>query len=275
MANSAAETVIGAVVLVAATAFATYALRSSGLGAAGDSYSLNASFRSVEGISVGTDVRLAGIKVGAVTDLELDPASYQARATFTVREGLEIPEDFGREDRLRGPSRRGLSRDRPWRVGVHAGRGRRGAQHPGVGEFAEPSHALRDRTVTLFVPILVAAGLSVAQPVSAQSLQIGGDQVTREMPVVRLRGLDTLNGQTEDIVLEVNTTTQFGHLEISADSCRVPADAPDADAYAFLRIRDVREAEPRFSGWMFASSPALSSLDHPRYDVWVLSCSNR
>lgn len=93
MANSAAETVIGAVVLVAATAFATYALRSSGLGAAGDSYSLNASFRSVEGISVGTDVRLAGIKVGAVTDLELDPASYQARATFTVREGLEIPED--------------------------------------------------------------------------------------------------------------------------------------------------------------------------------------
>lgn len=129
--------------------------------------------------------------------------------------------------------------------------------------------------MTLFVPILVAAGLSVAQPVSAQSLQIGGDQVTREMPVVRLRGLDTLNGQTEDIVLEVNTTTQFGHLEISADSCRVPADAPDADAYAFLRIRDVREAEPRFSGWMFASSPALSSLDHPRYDVWVLSCSNR
>ena len=40
------------------------------------------------------------------------------------------------------------------------------------------------------------------------------------------------------------------------------------------RIRDVRETAPRFSGWMFASSPALSALDHPRYDVWVVSCSN-
>jgi hypothetical protein len=47
-----------------------------------------------------------------------------------------------------------------------------------------------------------------------------------------------------------------------------------ADAYAFLRIRDVREDTARFSGWMFASSPALSALDHPRYDVWVLSCSS-
>ena len=46
------------------------------------------------------------------------------------------------------------------------------------------------------------------------------------------------------------------------------------DAYAFLQIRDVREPAPRFSGGMFASSPALSALDHPRYDVWVVSCSN-
>ena len=51
-------------------------------------------------------------------------------------------------------------------------------------------------------------------------------------------------------------------------------DAPTADAYAFLKIRDIREPSPRFSGWMFASSPALSFLDHPRYDVWVVSCNN-
>lgn len=126
-----------------------------------------------------------------------------------------------------------------------------------------------------FVPILVAAGLTAAPQLSAQSLQIGGDQETRAMEVVRLRGLDTLNGETEDIVLPVGGSAQFGHLEIFADTCRVPADEPEADAYAFLRIRDVREEAPRFSGWMFASSPALSALDHPRYDVWVLSCSRR
>jgi phospholipid/cholesterol/gamma-HCH transport system substrate-binding protein len=93
MANSAAETVIGAVVLAAAAGFTLYAGKSTGLQMARDAYPLAASFRSVEGIAVGTDVRLAGIKVGSVTGLELDPASYRARAHFTVDSELEIPED--------------------------------------------------------------------------------------------------------------------------------------------------------------------------------------
>jgi hypothetical protein len=54
----------------------------------------------------------------------------------------------------------------------------------------------------------------------------------------------------------------------------VPRDDPAGDADAFLQIRDIRETVMRFSGWMFASSPALSALDHPRYDVWVVSCGN-
>ncbi len=89
-----------------------------------------------------------------------------------------------------------------------------------------------------------------------------------------LRALDTLQGRTEDLTLRVGETARFGQLEIALEACRVPREAPDSDAYAFLEIRDLREAQPRFSGWMFASSPALSALDHPRYDVWVLSCSN-
>ena len=91
--NNAAETIIGAVVIAAAAGFVLYAGQVSGRGAGGEGYPLTAAFRSVEGIAVGTDVRLAGIRVGAVTVLELDPATFQARATFTVEEGLEIPED--------------------------------------------------------------------------------------------------------------------------------------------------------------------------------------
>ena len=93
MANSVAETVIGAVVLAAAAGFVLYAGKTRGVEISGGSYPLSASFRSAEGIAVGSDVRLAGISVGSVTGLELDPASYQARATLTVRDGLEIPED--------------------------------------------------------------------------------------------------------------------------------------------------------------------------------------
>ena len=97
---------------------------------------------------------------------------------------------------------------------------------------------------------------------------------TVEMAVAHLRGLDTLNGRTQDLALRTGETLAFGHLEVTLEACRVPRAAPEDDAYGLLRIRDIREAEPRFEGWMFASSPALSALDHPRYDVWVLSCSN-
>lgn len=91
--NSVAETAIGAVVILAAVGFVAYASSVSGRQAARNSYPLTATFRSVEGIAVGTDVRLAGIRVGTVTSLVLDPATYQAKATFTVDSGLEIPED--------------------------------------------------------------------------------------------------------------------------------------------------------------------------------------
>jgi hypothetical protein len=119
------------------------------------------------------------------------------------------------------------------------------------------------------------AALAAGQAVAAQSAQVGDGRGSVEASVLHLRGLDTLNGTSQDIDVAVGETVRFGHLEITAGTCRVPQADPAGDAYAFLRIRDIREQEPRFSGWMFASSPALSALDHPRYDVWVLSCNSR
>jgi phospholipid/cholesterol/gamma-HCH transport system substrate-binding protein len=93
MANGVAETVIGAVVLAAAVGFVVYAGQTRGVELDGGSYPLTASFRSAEGVSVGTDVRLAGINVGSVTGLELDPQTFQARMTMALRGDLAIPED--------------------------------------------------------------------------------------------------------------------------------------------------------------------------------------
>ena len=59
----------------------------------GGSYPLSARFRSAEGISVGTDVRLAGIAIGSVTGLALDPKTFEANVTFTVQGDLAIPDD--------------------------------------------------------------------------------------------------------------------------------------------------------------------------------------
>jgi hypothetical protein len=122
--------------------------------------------------------------------------------------------------------------------------------------------------------LLAGLALGPAQAAAAQSVQIAPAEQTVQVTRVLLRGLDTLNGTATDVPVAVGETVRFGHLEIIADTCRVPRGDPTGDAYAFLRIRDIREQAPRFSGWMFASSPALSALDHPRYDVWVQSCSN-
>ena len=91
--HSKTEILAGAVVLAGAIGFAVYAAQAAGLSAGGSSYELNASFRSLEGISVGTDVRLAGVKIGTVTDVDLNPETYRADTEFAVRNGIEIPDD--------------------------------------------------------------------------------------------------------------------------------------------------------------------------------------
>lgn len=126
--------------------------------------------------------------------------------------------------------------------------------------------------IRLLVGLVLAIG--GGQAADAQSAGLTDLRDTIEESVVHLRGLDNLNGTAQDITVRSGGTVRYGHLEITAETCRVPRETPTADAFAFLKIRDVREQAPRFSGWMFASSPALSALDHPRYDVWVVSCSN-
>lgn len=94
-----------------------------------------------------------------------------------------------------------------------------------------------------------------------------------DAPKARLRGLDTLTNTVNDFEIRVGETLRFKRLIVRLEACRYPAGDLTEEAYAFLRIRDQRESLDRFSGWMIASSPALSALDHPRYDIWVLSCN--
>ncbi|WP_128253940.1 outer membrane lipid asymmetry maintenance protein MlaD [Falsirhodobacter deserti] len=87
------EVVVGGAVLAAAVAFVLYAGQIAGLGGSGGSYTLHGSFRTADGIGVGTDVRLAGVKIGTVTSLSLNPQTFFADATISVPEGIEVPLD--------------------------------------------------------------------------------------------------------------------------------------------------------------------------------------
>ena len=85
-----------------------------------------------------------------------------------------------------------------------------------------------------------------------------------------LRMLDKMTGVVADHDLARGQSQALGRLTVTLDDCRYPSDLPSGEAYAHLTITDLDAA--LFKGWMIASSPALSALDHPRYDVWVLRC---
>lgn len=93
MSHNTTEILVGGAVLAAAITFAVYAGQATGLSGGGKGYELAASFRSLEGVSVGTDVRLAGVKIGTVTDVELNSETYRADTRFSVAVGIEIPDD--------------------------------------------------------------------------------------------------------------------------------------------------------------------------------------
>jgi hypothetical protein len=95
------------------------------------------------------------------------------------------------------------------------------------------------------------------------------------MDEAKLQGLDKITARVSTIEAPVGQPVAFGALEITVRACdkRPPEEPPESAAYLEIVERKVNE-QPKtvFSGWMFASSPAVSALEHPVYDIWVLDC---
>lgn len=99
-----------------------------------------------------------------------------------------------------------------------------------------------------------------------------------------LRGLDKVTGAAKDFIAPVDKPVAFGSLQITARACRQrpPEETPETSVYLEIWDAKRRTAEDGaknagsmvFRGWMFASSPALNALEHPTYDVWVISCKS-
>ncbi|MBO9403134.1 DUF2155 domain-containing protein [Shimia sp. R9_3] len=117
-------------------------------------------------------------------------------------------------------------------------------------------------------------------PLRYEPLEIPLGDVTSETVVAAsvgegamLRGLDKLTGQVADFELQNGYSVNFGTLRVDMAQCRHPSENATGEAYAFISVFEDQGAGANlFQGWMIASSPALSALDHPRYDVWVLRC---
>lgn len=128
--------------------------------------------------------------------------------------------------------------------------------------------------------------LFFAIPATAQTQKTTPETTYDEYPSIRLRSLDKITARTLTFDAQVGTTIKFGDIYIKIQSCRKPPPVERTEAAAFLQIWQttktqingvaVEKATPDsrwiYSGWMFASSPALSGMDHPVYDVWVIDC---
>lgn len=100
---------------------------------------------------------------------------------------------------------------------------------------------------------------------------------TEDRPIAVFRVLDKITARVEEIDVSVERPYKFGTLIITARSCRVtpPEEAPESAA--FLDVSEIKPGSTEatvFRGWMFASSPALSAMEHPVYDLWVMGCKS-
>ena len=93
MRENTTEVVVGAAILTAALGFLWFMVTVTGLGKSTPGMELKANFRSAEGVSVGTDIRLAGVSVGVVSGLNLNIETYRADAVFVIYQGVPIPDD--------------------------------------------------------------------------------------------------------------------------------------------------------------------------------------
>ena len=128
----------------------------------------------------------------------------------------------------------------------------------------------------LVVAILLAAALVSGGSVIAQSpAPEPAGRWLPPAPTAVLQTLDKITGRVRRVEAPIEQTIRFGTLDIMVRACRQkpPEEAPESTA--FLEIREIKPGElPRtlFVGWMFASSPAVSALEHPVYDVWIIEC---
>ena len=110
-------------------------------------------------------------------------------------------------------------------------------------------------------------GLGVAAKSSAADIP---------MDTIVLGGLDKVAARVNTVSGKVGSSVKFGTLEIIARTCvsRPPEETPENAAFLEIYQLGGKDKPRVFSGWMFASSPALSALDHPVYEIWVLRCEN-
>ncbi len=135
--------------------------------------------------------------------------------------------------------------------------------------------ALGAVALLLFAPTADIATHAQTSPRPAPPAQPAPPPAPKPITAAVLQGLDKITARVTPIKVPIGQTVRFGTLEIQVRACnkRPPEEPPESAAYVEIQERKPGEQPARvFAGWMFASSPALSALEHAVYDVWVTDC---
>jgi hypothetical protein len=123
--------------------------------------------------------------------------------------------------------------------------------------------------------VAAAAFLLLMSPAVAQSTTDEPSLTPPSAPGAVLQGLDKVTARISTFPAATDEEIRFGTLSIRVRACHKTPPTEPPESTAFLEITDTPpggEPVELFSGWMFASSPALSALEHAVYDVWVVDC---
>jgi len=92
MKRSVIETVLGAIVLLLSAVFLFYSYKTANVKSV-DGYEISADFSGIGGLSIGDDVQISGVKIGSVIDVTLDPETYLANVTMSIKKDVKLPDD--------------------------------------------------------------------------------------------------------------------------------------------------------------------------------------
>jgi len=96
--------------------------------------------------------------------------------------------------------------------------------------------------------------------------------------VVNILGLDKITAKTTPIKIKLGETKKFGLLQIKAIQCGKVDSLNEPGEAAYIQVKDISDSSDEkifvFNGWTFSSSTSLRPLDHPVYDIWLVSCEN-
>ena len=274
MKENVLEILVGSVVLILSLVFVFFTLSNTGFQQKGKF--INAEFGNVAGLKVGDDVLIAGIKVGEVSSNTLDSKSYLAVVKLNLQNNIFIPEDsvakissaslLGGQyvEIIPGASDEMLKDDEtiydtrdPVSLTDLLGQA--------VFSATDWFKKVNLKFIKFFLSLILIFSLNTS---NASWINFDG---------AKFNALDKITARIKKIEIYLNEEQVLGSLTIILKSCqnRPPDFLPESAAY--VEIYDnlnqtFNDNNLIFSGWMFSSSPAISALEHPVYDISLISC---